>query len=182
MHSFNKFKESTAAVATWLQSELSQIRTGRAAPGIIDGVQVEAYDSMMPINQLASVTTEDARSLRVTPYDPQVTKAIEKALTAADLGLGVSADGNGLRLTFPALTTERRGQFVKLAKDRLEQARKSLRQERDAEWNAIQAKEKEGGMGEDEKFRLKDQMEKIVKDTGTKLEELLAKKEKEIME
>ncbi len=182
MHSFNTFKEQTGAVATWLQSEISQIRTGRAAPGILDGIKVEAYDSVMPISQVASVTAEDARTLRVTPYDPQVTKAIEKAVTAADLGLGIGADGNGLRLTFPALTTERRGQFVKLAKERLEQARKSLRQERDAEWNKIQAKEKEGGMGEDEKFRLKEQMEKIVKETGAKLDELLAKKEKEIME
>lgn len=182
MHNFTDLKKRVTAVEGWLAQELSQVRTGRANPGLIDGVQVEAYGSNMPISQVASVTTEDPRTLRVSPWDTTLTKSIEKAFQQSDLGLGVAVDDKGLRLSFPMLTTERRAQFVKLAKEKLEQAKISLRGERDDEWQVIQDKEKEGGMGEDEKFRLKAEMEKIIQETQKKLEVLFEKKEKEVLE
>ena len=91
------------------------------------------------------------------------------------------ADEKGVRVIFPELTTDRRASLVKIVKQKLEEARKSLRVERDHIWNDIQKKEKEGGMGEDEKFRLKKEMEKISEDTGKKLEETATRKEKEIL-
>ncbi|HRH25963.1 MAG TPA: ribosome recycling factor [Candidatus Paceibacterota bacterium] len=182
MYNFSLLKKKAQDVESWLLNENTQIRTGRATPAILDGVKIEAYGSQMPISQLASVTGEDARTLRVTPYDASVVKDLEKGIQAADLGLGIANDGKGLRLTFPQLTTERRTQFVKIAKDKLEQAKISLRGLRDDTWQEIQNKEKEGGMSEDDKFRFKTEMEKIIQETQKKLEEMMVKKEKEILE
>lgn len=182
MYNFTPLKKKVQEVEQWLHTENGQIRTGRATPAILDGVSVDAYGSKMPIAQVASVTADDARSLRITPWDASLTKSIEKGIQEADLGLGVAVDDKGLRITFPALTTERRAQFVKLAKEKLEQARISLRTIRDESWQEIQEKEKEGGMSEDDKFRYKNEMEKIIQETQKKLDDVFAKKEKEILE
>jgi len=107
-------------------------------------------------------------------------KNIEQAIQQSDLGLSVSIDDKGLRVKFPELTSERRAGLVKVAKQKLEDARVSLRSERERVWDDIQKKEKEGGMSEDEKFRLKEQMQKIVDETNKKLEEMTEKKEQEI--
>ncbi len=110
-----------------------------------------------------------------------MSKHIEKAITVANLGLSVVVDDKGVRVIFPELSAERRTSLVKIAKEKLEEARKTLRLERDKTWTDIQKKEKEGGMGEDEKFRLKKEMEKIGDEVQKKLEEMIVKKEKEIL-
>jgi len=180
-YNFTALKENIKGLEEWLKKEFSSIRTGRATPSILDGVFVEAYGSHSPISQVASISLEGTRSLRVSPWDMSQVKGIEKAIITSNLGLSVSVDDKGLRITFPELTTESRNTFVKIAKQKLEDARVSLRTEREKIWDDIQAKEKEGGMGEDEKFRLKNDMQKIVDDANKKLDELFAMKEKEIM-
>lgn len=180
-YNFTTFKDSIKDLEEWLKKEFSSIRTGRATPTILDGVRVEAYGSLSPISQVASVAIEGARSLRIAPWDMSQVKAIEKAIITSNLGLSVSVDDKGLRVTFPELTTESRTAFVKMAKQKLEEARVTLRTEREKVWDDIQAQEKEGGMGEDEKFRLKNDMQKIVDEANKKLEELAEAKEKEIM-
>ena len=180
-YNFTTFKDSIKDLEEWLKKEFSSIRTGRATPTILDGVRVEAYGSLSPISQVASVAIEGARSLRIAPWDMSQVKAIEKAIITSNLGLSVSVDDKGLRVTFPELTTESRTAFVKMAKHKLEEARVTLRTEREKVWDDIQAQEKEGGMGEDEKFRLKNDMQKIVDEANKKLEELAEAKEKEIM-
>jgi len=180
-YNFTALKENIKGLEEWLKKEFSSIRTGRATPSILDGVFVEAYGSHSPISQVASISLEGTRSLRVSPWDMSQGKGIEKAIITSNLGLSVSVDDKGLRITFPELTTESRNTFVKIAKQKLEDARVSLRTEREKIWDDIQAKEKEGGMGEDEKFRLKNDMQKIVDDANKKLDELFAMKEKEIM-
>ena len=180
-YNFSQFKQKTKTVEEWLSKEYSGIRTGRATPAILDSVRVESYGALVPIHQAGSVTIEDARSLRITPWDISQAKNIEKSILASNLGLSVMIDDKGLRIVFPELTTERRTSLVKVVKQKLEDARKSLRVERDHIWNDIQKKEKEGGMGEDEKFRLKKEMEKITEDIGKKLEEITMRKEKEVM-
>jgi len=181
MYNFSPLKEKIKDVETWLHKENSQIRTGQATPTILDDLKVESYGAWMHVSQVASISIEDSRTLRISPWDQSQVKAIEKALTASNLGLGTSVDDKGLRVSFPTLTTERRTQFVKLAKDKLEHARIALRGVRDEIWSDIQKKEKEGGMGEDEKFRLKEELEKQIKDAQKRLEDLFAKKEKEIL-
>lgn len=165
----------------WLAKEFSVLRTGRAAPSILDAVQVEAYGSRMNIKELATVLIEDVRTIRVEPWDKNQTKIIEKAIISSNLGLSVSADDRGLRIIFPELTSERREQLVKVTKQKLEEARTTLRMLRDKTWEEIQAKEKEGGMGEDDKFRFKDELQKLVDLTNKTLEDFLNRKTSEIM-
>jgi ribosome recycling factor len=180
-YNFLPFKQNIKDIEEWLKKEFSSIRTGRATPNILDGVFVESYGSKMPISQIGSISIEGARSLRISPWDMSQAKSVEKAIMVSNLGLSVAVDDKGLRVTFPELTTESRNSFVKMAKQKLEESRVKLRTERERAWDDIQAKEKEGGMGEDEKFRLKAEMQKIVDETNLKLEALILAKEKEIM-
>ena len=132
---------------------------------------------MMPLKQVGDVSVEDARTLRITAWDASVIKDIERAIVAANLGVGTSADSSGLRVTFPELTSERREQLVRLAKGKLEEARTTVRMARDECWKDIQAKEEEGGMGEDEKFRLKEELQRIVDKANEDLQRHLMKGE-----
>ena len=182
MYDFSTLKNKIEETKDWLKDEFKSIRTGRAAPALLDGIQVESYGAMMPLNQVANVGVEDARTLRVAPYDASAVKAIEKAITEANLGVGVSADSAGVRITFPELTSDRRATLIKLAKDKLEDAKVSLRGARDDTWSDLQKKEKEGEISEDEKFTSKEEMEKIIKEGSASLDELFAKKEVEISE
>ncbi len=179
-YDFKQFKEKTNNVVVWLQKECTGIRTGRATPAILDSVMVESYGSRGPISQVASISVEGATALRIAPWDSTASKDIEKAIVAANLGLSVVVDDKGVRVIFPELSAERRASLIKLAKEKLEEARKTLRMERDKVWSEIQKGEKEGEIREDEKFRLKKEMEKIGDEVQAKLEELIAKKEKEI--
>jgi ribosome recycling factor len=179
-YDFKPFEKRLKELEEKAGKELSGIRTGRAAPAILDGVLVESYGSRVPIIQLGSVSVEDARTLRISPYDQSVSKEIEKALTVANLGLSVGSDERGVRVSFPELTSERRGALVKLAKEKIEELRASLRQARDEVWSDIQKKEKEGIITEDEKFRHKDEMQKRVDVINKFFEDALERKEKEI--
>lgn len=181
-YNFSPFKDAVKGVEEWLKREFSNIRTGRATPAILDSVKVEAYGSDMLITALASVAVEDARMLRITPWDATVTKSIEKAIQTSDLGLSVTVDDKGLRVVFPDLTSDRRASFIKLAKQKLEDAKISMRGEREKVLKYIDKQEKDGAISEDEKFRLKTELQKILDDSARVLEELFAKKEKEISE
>lgn len=181
-YNFNSFKQSNIDLLEWLKREYSTIRTGRATPAILDGVMVEAYGSLMPINQLANISVEDARMIRITPWDATQTKAVEKGIVASGLGLSVTDDGKGLRVMFPELTSDRRTALMKIAKQKLEDARVSLRGEREKVLKDIETQEKAGTISEDDKFRLKTELQKMIDDAGRLLDELLSKKEKEISE
>lgn len=180
MFNFAELKEKTKDIEKWLQRELSVIRTGRATSVILDFVQVEAYGQKMAIKELANILVEDAKTVRIEPWDQTLGKNIEKAITSSDLGLSVAPFEKGLRIIFPELTSERREQFIKVVKNKLEEGRVSLRSLRDKTWKEIEDKEKVGGMGEDDKFRMKEEMQKIVDEVSRKLESLAEKKEAEI--
>ncbi len=179
-YDFKNLKEKSKGFEEWLKKEYMTLRTGIATPAILDGVQVEVYGSRMHINQVASIGIEDARVIRVTPYDKSQTKEIEKSITAANLGVSVGADDKGVRIFFPELTGERRTILIKTAKEKLEDSKKNVRSLRDETIKEIDAKEEEGGMGEDDKFRYRAEMQKIIDDTNQSLEVLFEKKEKEI--
>ena len=179
-YDFSPLKKKVTDTEEWLKKEYQGIRTGRATPTLLDGVLGESYGSRMPLIQVGSVSVEDARTIRIAPWDQSQIKAIEKGVTDANLGVGVSADERGVRVTFPELTSERRGALMKIAKDKLEDARVSLRGERDRVWSDIQKKEKESEISEDEKFRYKDEMQKLVDEGNKKLDILAEKKRAEI--
>ncbi|KND50617.1 MAG: ribosome recycling factor [Parcubacteria bacterium C7867-003] len=181
-YNFNQFKDGVKGVEEWLKKELSSIRTGRANLSILDGVNVEAYGSFMPINQVANLSMEDVRVVRISPWDSSVTKDVEKAIVASDLGLSVTVDDKGLRVIFPELTGERRTALVKLTKQKLEDAKITLRGEREKTIKDIDSKEKAGEISEDEKFRLKAELQKMLDESTRNLELMFEKKEKEISE
>lgn len=177
-HFKNKIKDTDE----WLTKELGAIRTGRATPSILDGVRVEAYGSEMPVTNVATVTSEDARTLRITPWDNAMIKPLEKGIQLANLGLSVSVDDKGLRVAFPALTTETRGTFVKMAKAKVEEAKVALRQERNKVNDELTTKKKDGEMGEDDMMRAKAEVEKLIHEAGANFDAHGSKKEKEILD
>lgn len=181
MYDFSNLKSKIKETEAWLSNEFSQIRTGRATPSMLDSVHVEAYGSTLPINQVAGVSLEDARTIRITPWDMSMAKAVEKAIMAANLGVSVMLDEKGARVVFPPLTTETRTQFIKIAKQKLEDAKVAIRHERNKVNEDLQTKKKNGEMGEDDMMRQKNEMEKIVKEGMDKLEVATGKKEAEIM-
>jgi len=181
MYDFKELKNKIEETEAWLIKEFSSVRTGSAATSLLDNVRVDSYGSKVPVNQVGNVTTEDARTIRVTPWDVGQIKDIEAAITQADLGVSVSVDEKGVRVIFPALTEETRTNILKVAKGKLEEARISLRGSRDDIWNDLQTKHKNGDIGEDVKFTAKEEMEKYVKDANSKFDEMYDRKEKEIM-
>jgi ribosome recycling factor len=179
-YDFTKLKGKIKETEDWIKKEYLGIRTGMASPQLLDSVVVESYGQRMPLNQIGSVSIVDAKSLIVTPWDASQVKAVEKAITVADLGVSLKTDEKGVRVFFPDLTSERREMLMKIAKEKLEQAKITLRGVRDETVKEIENKEKEGGMGEDDKFRFKGEMQKLVDGGNKTLEEVFIKKEKEI--
>ena len=179
-YNFSNLKQKIADKGEWLKKEFGGIRTGRANPALLDGIQVESFGARVPLNQVGNVGVDDARTLRVSLWNPDQIKNVEKAITDANLGVGVSSDGKSVRVTFPELTSERRESLIKLSKDKLEEAKVSLRGDRDFVWNDIQKLERDGEISEDEKFMYKDQMQKLIDEGNKSMEEVGRKKEEEI--
>jgi len=179
-YNFSTFTAKSKEIHDWLARELGGLRSGRAAPAVLDGVLVESYGAKIPIKNVATVSVEDARTLCITPFDASAAKDIEKAIASANLGLSVSADERGVRAHFPELTSERRMTLLKVAKEKLENARINIRKIRDDILRDIEVKEKEGGMGKDEKFRLKKELDKMSEAENKRLQEAYERKEKEI--
>jgi len=181
-YDFSGFKRASESALLWLKKEYASLRTGRAMPSILDGVLVSVYGSSMPISRLATISVEDPRTLRVTPWDKDVAKDIDKTIRESNLGLSVALDTVGLRISFPELTGERRTVLSKIAREKLEEARIRVRAEREKSLDDLDQREKEGSLSKDDKFRLKNELQKLVDDINQKLEELTLKKEKEILE
>lgn len=179
-YDFSKLTAQIKETEEWLQRELAGVRTGRAAPALLDTIKPEVYGARTPIQQVASITVEDARTIRIVPWDKTVTKSIERGITDADLGVSVMVDDQGLRVVFPELTADRRTMLAKLAGEKLEQARVTLRGHRTEALKDIDAAEKEGGMGQDEVKRLKEEVQKHVDKAGVALEAVAKKKQDEI--
>lgn len=171
-----EFEDESKKIEDWLAKEYSQLHTGRATPIVLDGVAIETYGAFQPIKNVASISIEDPKTLRVTPWDKGTIKAIEKAIQEKDIGLSVASDDLGLRVIFPLLTTENRQKLVKILKEKLEDARISVRKERENELDRI----KEADLSEDELFRAKEELQKKVDSCNGNLESLYEKKETEV--
>ncbi len=181
IYNFSTFKEGVKATEVWLVSEFSGLRTGRVSPAILDNVLVESYGSRMPISHVAAVSIEDAKTLRIAPWDNSLVKEIERSIMAANLGVSVVPDSAGIRVSFPDLTEERRNSLVKIVKKKFEEARVEVRRERDKTMSDITAREKASEITEDERYRLKDELQKLVDLSNSNLEAIVEKKEEEIM-
>ncbi|MDD5152706.1 MAG: ribosome-recycling factor [Candidatus Pacebacteria bacterium] len=180
-YDFSGLKKKIKDINEHFAKELSGIHTGRASMALLDTVHVESYGAQLAISHLATITNEDARTLRIVPWDKKNSKEIEKSINAENLGVSVSVDDGGLRVFFPPLTTERRIAFTKIVRDKVEDARVSLRGEREKTKNDIVTKERDGEMNEDEKKHSLDALQKLVDETNASFEATGVKKEKEIL-
>jgi ribosome recycling factor len=180
-YDFSNVQTQKEAIMEWLKGEYRSIQTGRATPQVLDLVHIEVYGARTAIAHAGSITIEDPRTLRVAPWDKTILGQMEKAINDADLGVSVSADSDGLRVHFPALTTETRQKLVKLLKDRLEEGRIRVRALREETNKDIDARAKASEYGEDEQRRYREETQKYVDTANAQLEELFQKKEKEVM-
>jgi ribosome recycling factor len=170
-----------AKTIDFFKKDISQLRTGRANPAILDGVLVEAYSAKTPLQGLASITVPDAKSVLVAPWDKSILKEIEKAITAASLGCGVVNEGDKIRLTMPPTTEEDRKNQVKKLNEKLEEARIAIRQTREQVKTAIEKAEEDKAMSEDDKFRFEKELDEEVAKRNEELKGLRDRKEVEIM-
>lgn len=165
-----------------LRREFTGVRTGKASPALLDTVRVEAYGSQVPLNQVGTVSAPEPRLLTIQPWDRSLIKAIERALQESDLGLNPSNDGSLIRIPVPALTEERRREFVKLLHRMAEEARVSIRQARKDSNDEIKQRQKDGDLSEDGARREQDDVQKITNQYVERVDELLKRKEAEVME
>lgn len=164
------------------RQEFSRVRTGRASVTLLDGIKVTYYGSVVPLNQVATLTVPEARLITVQPWDTKMVGEIEKAILKSDLGLTPANDGKIIRIPIPALTEERRKELVKVIKKLAEKAKVSLRNIRREVNEKLKSMKNEKQVSEDEYFTCHEEVQKITDDYVKKADELLAEKEKELME
>ncbi len=181
MNLVQRQKEHFEKAIDHLKGEISSLRTGRATPALLDGLMVDAYDTMQDIKSLASISVADAKTLNVQPWDKSVLQNIETAIRNSDLGLSPVNDGEMIRLILPDLTSERRVELVKVLSKKLEEARIAVRKMREEVRNQIEKAEKAKEIGEDDKFGLQDDLEMLVKECNEKIKVIGEEKEVEIL-
>lgn len=162
--------------------ELSKVRTGRASLALLEGISVNAYGSMMPLNQVGSMTIPESRMIVITPWDPQMLPVIEKAILKSDLGLTPANDGKMIRLSIPQLTEERRKDFVKQVKKIAEEIRVAVRNIRRDTIDVLKKQKKEKEISEDELFKLQDEAQQKTDASMKLIDTITSAKEKEVME
>ncbi|KKW37190.1 MAG: Ribosome-recycling factor [Candidatus Giovannonibacteria bacterium GW2011_GWA2_53_7] len=174
-------KEGFEKTLEHLRGELGGLRTGRAHPGLVEGVMVTAYGSTQPLRNVASVTVPDAQTLQIEPWDQSIVKDVERALTQADLGSNPNVDGKIIRLRMPQMNEETRKKMVKMMKEKLEDARVVMRQIREDVRHDVQKMEKDKTISEDERFKIFDELDQLTKEMVGEIDALGAQKEADIM-
>jgi ribosome recycling factor len=175
-------KPSMEKAVERFKEEINKLRTGRANPAMVENLTVDYYGAKSPLKQVASINVPEPRLIVIQPWDKDNLVNIEKAINEAQLGFNPVNDGQVIRLAIPALNEERRAELVKSLGKYAEEAKVAVRQAREAAWDEIQDLVRGGKLGEDDKFRGKDLLQKNVDEYNGKIEEVREKKEKEIIE
>lgn len=178
---FTQTKEAFSDAENYLKQEYLQISTGRANPSLLDAVMIDSYGSMQPLKNVASINIEDARSMKIAPWDKGQIKDIEKAIHDSGLPFSVSADDSGVRVNIPQLTEESKKTIVKLLKEKLEAARVKVRNIRQDAMKAIEAGKENGDYAEDAMNRSKEDLQKMVDVSNGELNSIFEAKEKDVM-
>jgi ribosome recycling factor len=174
--------EKMAKATSHVQDEFAGVRTGRATPALVEKLRVDYYGSEVPLQQLAGFSVPEARQLVIQPYDKGSLKAIEKAITASDLGMSPNNDGVVIRLNFPALTQERRKDLVKVVKSKAEDGRVAVRNVRRSARNEMEKAEKAGDITTDDLERAEKELDKLTQEYIAEIDKMLAHKEQELLE
>jgi len=176
----NNLKPSLEKTISYLKEELAGLQAGRATPSLLENLEVEVYGQKMPLKQLAAIQTPEPRLIMVRPWDKSILSEIEKAIGQSKLGLSPVVDGDVIRLRVPPLSEERRKELAKILNEKVEECRISIRRQREEAWRKIQDLEHEKEITEDDKFKAKDELQKIIDEYNGKIEEIRKKKEEEI--
>jgi len=177
-----KTEEAMEKSLDFTGKQLEKVRTGRASASLVDSVKVDYYGSLSPLSQIASISVPDARMIVIQPWDRSTLSVIEKAIQSADLGFNPQNDGNVIRIPVPPLTEERRMEFVKVSKKIAEEGKIAVRNIRRDNMDALKKGEKEKVFSEDDKKYGEEEVQKFTDDFIKKIDELQAKKEKELLE
>ena len=177
---FDEMKDAMDKAIDHLHKELMKIRAGKATPSMLHGVTVMAYGANVPLNQVANVTTPDARTLAIQPFDKSVIQDIKKGILASNIGLTPQNDGEFIRLNIPPLTEERRKNLVKQSHGESEHAKVSLRHARKEAMDFVKDLKKDG-LSEDRERDVEKEIQDLINSYGIKVDEVLKKKETEIM-
>jgi ribosome recycling factor len=180
-YDLNEFKRRMQGAVQVLKQELGGLRTGRASPGMLDPVQVDAYGTHMPLNQLATVSVPEPRLLSVQVWDKSMVHAVEKAIINSNLGLTPATEGQVLRLRIPELNQERRKEMVKIAHKYAEAARVAVRHVRRDALDLLKKLEKDSKISEDDHTRMSGEVQKATDQVVGEVDQILGAKEKEIM-
>lgn len=174
-------KEHMEAASTYLREELTKLRGSRAQSSLVEDLDVASYNTVYKLKELASISAPSSNTIIVQPWDKTIVDDIQKAISSSPLNLSSAVDGEQIRISIPPLSEERRKEMVRYVKEKREEVRISVRHARDESWEEVQEMEKRGETTEDEKFRAKDELQKLVDEYNTKIDELVAVKEKEMM-
>jgi ribosome recycling factor len=178
---FDSMNESMDKSIQALKADLAKVRTGRASTALVDTVHVDYYGSSVPLNQVANVTTPDARTIQVSPWEAGTIGAIEKAILAANIGLTPQSDGKVIRIPLPPLTEERRKEMVKLVKKMGEEAKIAVRNHRRDANEELKKQEKAKTLSEDDAKKAMDQVQKRTDEKVADVDKVIMAKEKEIL-
>jgi ribosome recycling factor len=175
-------KDRMAKAVAHTQADFAGVRTGRASSAMVDKLKIDYYGSEVPLQQLASFSTPEAKLLVIAPFDKQSIKAIEKAIQNSDLGINPSSDGAVIRLVFPQLTAERRKELVRVVKTKAEEGRVAVRNLRRAARHDLEALERDGDISSDELDRAEKELEKLTHEYVAEIDRLVQHKEAELLE
>ncbi len=175
-----KTKRELDKVVDFFTKEIAKIRTGQASPSLVEDVMVEVSGQAMSLKQLAGISCPERRQILIQPWDKSYLEPIERALFKAQLGVTPIVDKDTVRVSLPSLTQDYRRDLAKMLSQKTEQTKQVMRKWREEAWSDIQRKAKEGTIREDEKFKGKDELQKLVDDYNAKVDVLKARKEKEI--
>lgn len=176
----NDFKGDFDKVLEFLNKDITGLRTGRASVAMVEDISVESYGTYQPLKAVASISVADAKTLNIEPWDKSILGAVEKGIRDSGIGVSPVNDGRLIRVILPDLTTDRRRELTKVLHEKLENARVSSRKVRQEVRELVEAEEESKSISEDEKFKLYEDLEKMVKDYNEKIKEIGEKKESEI--
>lgn len=175
-----KFKEQLEKTLEFFKNDIAVLRTGRPTPALVENILVDAYGQKMPLQQISAITISPPNLIIIKPWDRGVIEAISKAISNSQLGLSPAVEQDFIRIALPQMTQEKREQLVKLLGEKMEHARIGVRTEREEALRELQKMEKDKAISEDEWFRGKDQVQKLVDEYNGKIKQAAETKEKEI--
>lgn len=177
----DNIKPELGRITEYLKGELNKLRVGRATPAMVEDLEIECYGQKMQLKQLANISTSQPRLITIQPWDRSILENIEKGISKSSFGLAPIVDGALIRISIPPLSEERRKELIKIIHEKVEEARISIRHHREEAWKEIQELERVGDIREDDKFRGKDELQKLVDEYNEKVIEIEKRKEEEII-